>query len=709
MQKSLPAMLEGAPVFWAACLFVAGMVTAHIAGPRAGLLPVCGVWLLVAVVFNLLYPFGRSLRNRRLSFCSCCLMLMALGAVLMALSERAAPAVWPDQVLTWRGFVVDSRDGGTTVRCRVRLCSRAEGRRWVSDDANVEVTLLKDSLVTDSVLPGEALLFRGRMTGPVPSGNPDAFDYAGWLRRQGVAGTCAAYHDWALYDKTEAERLLAMQPLHVRWLVRLQHLRTRWVTMYEGFPLSAEDRSVLSALTLGSRYGLSQPVRRLYATVGGSHVLALSGLHLSILVMVLMAVMKPFCRTRRGRMLSRLISIAFIWFFAFLTGASLSLLRAAVMYTMLTLFILQGRVSNGLNSLAVAAFVLLLISPQSLFDIGFQLSFLSVLSIMVLYPLYRPHRPGALWAAVLCDFVFMAVAAQLATAPLVAYAFNVLPTYFLLTGFVVIPCAYALTGGAAVFFLLHFIAPLRWLAMWTMTFTVGIMNSGLKAIASLPSASLTVYPSALLTLSVYVFIVVLLVCLVHRGPKSLAATMVAAAMCVGVLLADRGPGRVEPQLIFFNSYSCPAVQFVAAADRSYVWSPSGDSLKVETALTAAASRFWGRRRVEPRRHFAESFDGTELKGTENIFRFRGLTVAMLTDNRWSRRRTARPMPVDYLYVCPGFGGRLDRTGFRPKVVVLSSSLRERRRAELRSECLAMGRSCYDVAELGALQVETDGQ
>ena len=708
MPKSLPATLKAAPFFTATFPFVAGMSAAHLIGPRAWAVPLYGALLLICVLLNLLYISRKQSGGQQISFLSFSLMLLLSGAVLMSLSESASQPRWPDKALTWRGFVVDSRDAERTVRCRVRLCSHAVGRTWISDGEDVQVSLLKDTLTDSKILPGDALLFYGRMTVPLPSGNPDAFDYAEWLRHQNIGGTCTAYRNWELMDKVEAERLLGMQPLPTRWLIRLMQWRTGCVNRYSDFPLSKRDRGVLSALTLGSRYELSRPVRRLYAVAGGSHVLALSGLHLGILVMILLTVMKPLRRTRRGRMLSRLISLLFVWGFVFLTGAPLSLLRSALMYSMLALFLLQSRTPNALNSLSVAAFILLVISPQSLLDISFQLSFISVLAIIVLYPFYKPYRPQSAWAGFLADFLFMAVAAQTATAPLVAYNFNILPVYFLLTDFVAVPCAYVLLGGSVVFFLFYFVAPIRWLTAWILTFTVEAVNSGLEAIASLPSASIDVYPSVWLTLSIYVLMIAMSVCLLRRSPKTLFVTMIAAAMCVSVYVYDVRPGRVSPQLIFFDHYSCPAVQFIARADRSWVWSPSGDSLKVEAELSTVASRFWGRRRIKPRKHITESCSDLELKGTENVFRFLGLTVAMIDDDRWTRRHFIRPVSVDYMYVCRGFRGHLDELSFHSGVVVLSASLQERRRRELIEECIAVGQNCYDVAESGALQVRTDG-
>ncbi|MCR4602310.1 MAG: ComEC/Rec2 family competence protein [Prevotella sp.] len=291
-------------------------------------------------------------------------------------------------------------------------------------------------------------------------------------------------------------------------LSRWQRLRIRalqWrLPLLERLSQQSGDgdaQAIISAMVLGDKSLLTRELRQTYASSGASHVLALSGLHLSIIYLLL----TRLTLGRRRSWLIQSVVVLAIWAYALLTGLSTSVVRAAIMLSVYSLFSLGGRRHASLGVLSFTAIVMLLADSSSLFDVGFQLSFMAMLGILLFVPLFEQcvstkwmmtHRPVK-W---LYDLVIVSLAAQLGTAPLVAYYFGQFPTWFLLTNLVVMPFAtIILLGGVLTLLFPSLGGILLWLA--------GLLNSILDGISHLPLASIGgLHPSALQVAMLYLLI-----------------------------------------------------------------------------------------------------------------------------------------------------------------------------------------------------------
>ena len=269
-------------------------------------------------------------------------------------------------------------------------------------------------------------------------------------------------------------------------------------------PRDSDAYAVVAAMTLGDKSALTQELRDIYAITGASHILALSGLHLSIIYMLLTLLLggsrfftfSPF----------HFFTLSAIWSFVFLVGMPVSVVRSATMLTVYALLSLGHRDKMSVNTLAFTALLVLIVSPLSLFDIGFQMSYLSVFAILLMVPLSERLFPvGYLmthrvirW---LWGMVAVSCAAQIGVAPLVAYYFGRLPVYFLLTNFIVIPAATLILWLSPLVFLFPSLA-------YLLLYIVSVLNTLLTAIASIPGASIDgLHPTKLQTTMTYVVIV----------------------------------------------------------------------------------------------------------------------------------------------------------------------------------------------------------
>ena len=259
--------------------------------------------------------------------------------------------------------------------------------------------------------------------------------------------------------------------------------------------------AVVAAMTLGDKSQLTKELRDIYAVSGASHILALSGLHLGIIYTLLSLLLSR----RRWQVISQVVIIVCIWLFVFLVGMSASVVRSAVMITVYALLSLGHRDKMSVNTLAFAAIVMLLFNPKSLFDVGFQLSFMAVLAILLFYPLFESvwsqqflfdHRLFSwLWT-----MLAVSCAAQIGVAPLIAYYFGRISCYFLLTNLVVVPAATLILYLSLLVLLIPSLA-------YLLIYIVDALNQLLSWIAMLPGASIEgLHPTPLQVWMTYVII-----------------------------------------------------------------------------------------------------------------------------------------------------------------------------------------------------------
>ena len=287
-------------------------------------------------------------------------------------------------------------------------------------------------------------------------------------------------------EVSEAERSMTRVERSRHWFLEQ---RAQLLKRLETHGVEGEAYSVVAAMALGDKSTLTKDLRDTYAATGASHVLALSGLHLGIIYTLLSLVLAR----RRWQVLSQLLILTAVWAFVFLVGMTVSVVRAAVMLSVYAMLSLGRRDRMSVNTLAFTAMVMLAFEPSWLFDIGFQLSFVAVFFILLFLPLLE--NAGWVWT-----MTVVSCAAQLGTAPLVAYYFGRISPWFLLTNFVVVPAATLIVWLSLVVLVVPSLAPmLAWVAT--------TLNRLLGMIAVLPGASVSgLHPSLLQVAMLYVAI-----------------------------------------------------------------------------------------------------------------------------------------------------------------------------------------------------------
>lgn len=610
--------------------------------------------------------------------------IVALGAALIVCDRESLRYEWPEEESNYRAVVME----------RPREAGDAEVKRFVAlvcqgkyKGCKIRVSLQGGS---GPVSAGDELFFRARPEKPRNAGNPYEFDYAGWLRRQGITGT-AFCRDGRWRNQGPSEQM--------PFRLKLLRFRDRQAEKYSRH-MSGNVSAVLSALTLGDKSRIDGATRELFSRAGVSHILALSGLHLGILFALFRFFVLSRCHRHVSLVLLSWIGLTVLWAYALLVGLPLSLVRAALMFTVMQVAACLRRDTSSVNNLALAALLLLLISPQSLFDVGFQLSFLSVFFILVLQPRlpvprvtvrYRFLRPFH-------DLAAVSLCAWLGTAPLVAYYFHVLPFYFIPANLVAVPVVYALLLLAVLFFACPFLQGVTGPLMGILLYWA---QKIFALVASFPGAVLECRPSGWDTLTAYLFLISVIAFLLVRRVRWIY-------VAAGVLLCGgswslycQAITRSSERLVFYRLSSVMAIHYIPPAGRSTLWL-SCDSVRAYKALSSIRNTFWVAENIGNPRLVRQS---QPWRNSAELLMCGKWSVAILSGS-CEPALQERPRAVDYLYLSSSYRGSISSAlcRYTPQTVVLDASLSKDRSAALKCQAEVLSVPVYDMRFSGALLV-----
>jgi competence protein ComEC len=385
----------------------------------------------------------------------------------------------------------------------------------VSGNVAVRLPLLPQNRAT-SVAPKEAPRYgdkvgvRGWLERPGGPRNPGAFDYRGYLARSGVYTTLTARRpeDWQIVGgQGETDN---------PWLRLAFALRQRVLRHFEA-ALPPERAAVLNGILLGERGDLPGVLNEDFERTGTVHVLATAGLHVGMVIVLLLGLLRLFRIARRPAYVGALLLLAL---YAAMAGGRPSVVRAVIVASVYLIGVLLEREPNLPNALALAALILLLFNPHNLFDAGFQLSFATVITIVLLMPFaegtlrrirqrFRSDRPGMrgirAGAELLVACFFLSIAAQIGAAPLVAYYYNIVSLVSILANLLIVPIiALVIALGFTAAALAQMTSWLAWPLDRLLNMLTAYIICAVKWCAALPWTSVNVAsPSPLLIVAYY--------------------------------------------------------------------------------------------------------------------------------------------------------------------------------------------------------------
>ncbi|MCO5260543.1 MAG: ComEC family competence protein [Crocinitomicaceae bacterium] len=302
----------------------------------------------------------------------------------------------------------------------VQLNSEKVNESWVTTNEKVLLIVENSDVLTTK---NDLILFETKFNKIELKNNPGEFNAKNfWIskgvRYQGFVG---------------ADQVKLLQHKGLNWFESvLQNTRDYSSKLLDKW-IGVNESPLIKAILLGDKSDLDSETKRVFTNTGTMHMLAVSGLHVGVIVVILDLIFK-FLFFFRARNVVSVLMLLLLWFYAFLTGFSASVVRAVVMFSVLILARFLHRDYQPINSLSIAAFIILLASPLTIFDIGFQLSFLAMLGIFTFYPLIEQLIvPPNSFLTTVWQGTAIGLAAQIFTVPASLYYFGQFPNYFFLS------------------------------------------------------------------------------------------------------------------------------------------------------------------------------------------------------------------------------------------------------------------------------------
>ena len=446
--------------------------------------------LLVVMIVLRKYDVLQSIFIMLTTFC--------LGIFLVTEERHEMNVVLPENNVYYNA-VVESEpvDYGKTVRCDLLIVNK-DGKTM-----RIKASILKDTVAYryKHLHVGDGIGAFSRFE-KIENFSTSSFDYKLWSECHGfVAKTFIYFSDW---EKTVVD----LRHLSYVERTRLSALKFRQslIQHYKNYGLNGQNMAVVVAMTLGDKSLLSPQTKDIYSKTGASHVLALSGLHFSIIYSILLLL----SMNRKRSMIHLVVMMLAIWSYAILVGLAPSVVRSAVMLSLYSLAALLNRNKMSVNTLSLAAIIMLVANPMNIFDVGFQMSFFSVLSIIIFFkPIYSIVKLKYIEKSNFLKWIWglssVSIAAQIGVAPLVAFYFGRFSCYFLLTNFIVIPCVYIILYASVTILFLSFVPVFQQIIISLLYFVVNGLNHLLTCISELPGACISeLHPSVIQIVILYV-------------------------------------------------------------------------------------------------------------------------------------------------------------------------------------------------------------
>ena len=466
--------------------FVVGIVI----GIYSGITFITGLWILVLIIpFLIVFHYFQlrtlSFGRRHIQGLFVIFISLCLGLGITSLHNHRTDSLhFANRIGLTGVYKIRIEDVPSyktnSVRLKVSILSGISHKKEVKCNGRVMAYFQSDSNST-KLRYGDVLIARLKLIPVEPPMNPNSFDYKKYLSYQGIYHrTYISSSEWVLLKKAEGFNIYRLGT----------SLQERFINLFKIHKPNPNELSVASALVLGYGNNIEPELINAYTTTGTLHILSVSGLHVGVIYLVLSVLLISLKRKTYTRLIRGLILLAVVWFYALITGLSPAVLRSAAMLSFIIVGECFEREPNIINTLAASAFILLIIDPFQLMNIGFQLSYLSVAGIVLIHPLINNlWKPKNKIFHLFWGLTTVSIAAQLVSSPLSLYYFHQFPNYFIFTNYIAIP----LSSVAIYTGMLTLItSPIVWLSHQSALLffgSIALLNNCILFFGQLPYAS----------------------------------------------------------------------------------------------------------------------------------------------------------------------------------------------------------------------------
>jgi competence protein ComEC len=517
------------------------------------------------------------------------------------------------------------------------------------------------------------------------AGNPGGFDYRRYCALRNIYHQVYLKHGEYVIMKVKNENVFKKF---------LFEIRAHVVEILKKFIPGAREAGLAEAMLIGYKDDLDKELVQSYSNTGVVHIIAISGLHLALIYWLLNLLTKPLAKWKRFAYVKSLIIISGLWLFSLAAGASPSVLRAALMFTCLVAGNSLSRKISTYNSLAASAFLLLCIDPSWLWDVGFQLSYAAVLSIVLFAkPIYNLVFIRSKWLDAIWKLLAVTTAAQILTTPLCLYHFHQFPNLFLFTNLIAVPLSSLILFGEILLCATSWLPLAAKLIGWCIFQSIRFLNyfvemAGSQSFALWQGLQINTAQVVLL----YIVITAFACWWFYRNKKALMVGLLAFLLFSIIRLHSFYCASQQQKLIVYNVPRCQAIDFVAG--RRFFF--RGDSM---IAHNKALQNF----HLQPCRvlyRITQADSLHALSQSQNLFQF-GNKRILIVDS--ALQKPVVRIAIDIIILSKNAAVEIPTliNSFDCQQVVIDGSNSFWKTKRWKADCERAGIACHAVADEGA--------
>lgn len=371
--------------------------------------------------------------------------------------------------------------GTQVIKALLQVKFHHENGRWKRTSGQA-IGYLKIKKTAPPLQYGDYVLIRAGFTPISDNSNPHVFNYARYLKNKGI--------EHRVFAETYGWKLISFNPSGLFRQMAFQ-VRDRLLNILRDNHVEGKEFAVAAALLLGYVDDLDAELRNDYASTGAMHILSVSGMHVGIIYLFLEFLLGFLNKNKTGRFLKAVLLLVFIWFYAMVTGLSPCVLRSAAMLSLPILGKSLNRSPNMFNIIAASLLLILAMDPLLILDVGFQLSYLAVTGIIILYkPIYDWYVTSSWLPDKIWSILAVSIAAQVATLPITLFTFHQFPNYFMLTNIFVVPLSSFIIYVGILTLAVGYIPFLSLVCAKMLILLIWILNTVIHFIEQLPCSTI---------------------------------------------------------------------------------------------------------------------------------------------------------------------------------------------------------------------------
>lgn len=567
--------------------------------------------------------------------------------------------------------------------CKVDVIQFFDSNSWTPARGKAILYFQKDSAAS-KLLFGDRLMVEAEFTQPQKAQNPGGFDYAAYLKRQGIGATCyVSSNKWQITDRNDAFSIRRAADKCQNYLLKI----------YRRFKIEGDEFAVLAALTLGYTDDLQPDLLASYSATGAMHILSVSGMHVGVVYVVMAFLLSFLNKTQRQKIFKTLFIMLFLWGYAFLTGLSAAVIRATLMFTFVALATSFERKSQIYNTIFMSILAMLLYNPNFLYDVGFQLSYAAVLSIIFFQPIvnkfYTPANNRI--SRFTWEMFSVSIAAQLGTTPFTLYYFHQFPNYFLITNIVAIPLSSLVIYLAMGLLMVSFIPYLSVLVGFLLKWSLWLLNFVIVTIYNLPYSVSHISLDVKQTLVLFLAIFCLSGYYYSKKYTPLFVGLVSILIACLFNFQTNYQTLTSKRMIVYAGQKNTHVNFINC-NQNYVFST--DSIE---AIRIAKS-FWQNQKLE-NPHYLHKNNWY----SNGFASFEGSRILILTHDFLKKRTTSTPLQIDYLIIGNGIKPKIEQIleCVKPRKIIVDKNISKWYTESIKQTCKSRRIGFYSIAEKGA--------